>query len=100
MDQVVGGTGSVQVATPEIQKICDEVKPQVEQKTGKKFRVFVAKSFTTQVVAGTNYFIKVQVGGEEYAHLKVFQSLPHAGHKLELLSVQTGKTLDEPIVYF
>ncbi|XP_017544230.1 cystatin-B-like [Pygocentrus nattereri] len=100
MDQVVGGTGSVQVATPEIQKICDEVKPQVEQKTGKKFRVFVAKSFTTQVVAGTNYFIKVDVGGNDYVHLRVFKPLPHAGHKLQLHGVQTRKKVNESVGYF
>ncbi|KAL6464091.1 hypothetical protein MHYP_G00284820 [Metynnis hypsauchen] len=95
-----GGVGPEMPATPEVQQICDEVKLQVEQKTSRTFEVFVAKSFATQVVSGMNYFIKVQVGGEEYAHLKVFQSLPNAGHKLELHSVQTGKTLDEPIVYF
>ncbi|XP_036436763.1 cystatin-B-like [Colossoma macropomum] len=100
MAQVVGGTGSVQIASPEIQKICDEVKPQVEQKAEKKFAVFVAKSFTTQVVAGTNYFIKVDVGGNQYIHLRVFRSLPHAGHKLQLHGIQTGKKLNDPIGHF
>ncbi|XP_036436764.1 cystatin-B-like [Colossoma macropomum] len=96
----VGGIGPEKPATPEVQKICDEVKQQVEQKTLRTFEVFVAKSFATQVVSGTNYFIKMHVGGEEYVHLRVFQCLPHAGHKLELHSVQTGKALNEPIVYF
>ncbi|KAL7837900.1 hypothetical protein AOLI_G00263040 [Acnodon oligacanthus] len=96
----LGGIESEMSATPEVQQICDKVKLQVEQTTSRTFAVFVAKSFATQVVSGTNYFIKVQVGGEEYAHLKVFQSLPHAGLKLELHSVQTGKAADDPIVYF
>ncbi|CAN0352398.1 unnamed protein product [Lampetra planeri] len=57
-----GGTQKVQTATADIQKIADEMKSHAEEKTGKKFSTFEAKTFTTQVVAGTNYFIKVRWG--------------------------------------
>uniref|UniRef100_A0A9J8D7T6 Cystatin-B n=1 Tax=Cyprinus carpio carpio TaxID=630221 RepID=A0A9J8D7T6_CYPCA len=100
MATLIGGPSAVMQATPEVQKICDEIKHHAETKAGKKFAVFVAKSFTTQVVAGTNYFIKVNVGGDEFVHLRVHKSLPHTGQKLHLESIQTLKTQQDLIEYF
>ncbi|XP_016136124.1 cystatin-B-like [Sinocyclocheilus grahami] len=100
MATLVGGPSQVKQATPEVQKICDEIKHHAEEKAAKKFAVFIAKSFTTQVVAGTNYFIKVNVGGDEFVHLRVHKSLPHSGEKLQLHSIQTSKTQQDLIEYF
>ncbi|KAG5834755.1 hypothetical protein ANANG_G00264930 [Anguilla anguilla] len=95
-----GGTGAPQDATPEVQKICDEIKSQSEEDAGKKFDDFKAKSFASQVVAGTNYFIKVHVGGDDYVHLCVHRPLPCANQPLKLLRQETGKLHHEPIGYF
>ncbi|XP_058239934.1 cystatin-B-like [Hemibagrus wyckioides] len=98
--QLCGGTGHVKRSNKEVQKICDEVKLQVEEKAGKKFDVFKATAFSTQSVAGTNYFIKVQVGEKDYIHLRVFRSLPSDGYKVSLHDIQTSKTSQDPIEYF
>ncbi|XP_046733631.1 cystatin-B-like [Silurus meridionalis] len=100
MDVICGGPSPVEAANEEVQKICDEVKPLVEEKAGRTFNVFTAKSYTTQVVAGTNYFIKVQVSDVECVHLRVYKMLPHAGEKLELTGIQTKKSHQDAIGYF
>ncbi|NXV57182.1 CYTB protein, partial [Molothrus ater] len=77
-----------------------QVKPQFESRASMNCGVFTAIVFKTQVVAGTMYFIKVQVSNSEYVHLKVFQSLPHENLGPSLVSFQTGKTRDDPLTYF
>ncbi|XP_061861733.1 cystatin-B [Colius striatus] len=95
-----GGTSAARPATDETQQIADKVKPQIEEKEGKTFDVFNAVEFKTQVVAGTNYFIKVHVGNDEYVHLRVFQSLPHENKPLSLHSYQSSKTKHDQLTFF
>ncbi|XP_009573983.1 PREDICTED: cystatin-B, partial [Fulmarus glacialis] len=78
----------------------EQVKPQLEEKEGKTFDVFTAVEFKTQVVAGTNYFIKVHVGNDEFMHLRVFRSLPHENKPLSLHSYQSSKTKHDELAFF
>ncbi|XP_034562813.1 cystatin-B-like [Notolabrus celidotus] len=64
-----------QEAAPETQKICDEVKPDVEKETGKKYGVYSARWYRSQVVSGMNFLIKVHVGKSHYLHLIVYRNL-------------------------
>ncbi|XP_064206811.1 cystatin-B-like [Anguilla rostrata] len=100
MPMLCGGAAPPKDATPEVQKICDEVKAQSEEKAGMKFNKFKAKTFTSQVVAGTNYFIKVEVDGNKYVHLCVHKPLPHENKPLTLLRQETDKLDHETIGFF
>ena len=39
----------------------EQIRAELEEKLGKKFSSFKAKSYKTQVVAGTNFFVKVSM---------------------------------------
>lgn len=95
-----GGLSETKPATPEVQHMVDEVKPQFESKENRTCGIFKAIVYKTQVVAGINYFIKVQVSDTDYVHLKVFQSLPQENQGPSLAGFQTGKTRDDPLTYF
>ncbi|EDQ92432.1 uncharacterized protein MONBRDRAFT_35345 [Monosiga brevicollis MX1] len=86
---MVGGFGAPRDADEEIQQVADAVKSDVVAKIGKDVEQFKAIQVSTQVVAGTNYLIKVDVGSNEFVHIKVFRSLPPFQH--ELKAVETGK---------
>ncbi|XP_008122005.1 leukocyte cysteine proteinase inhibitor 1 [Anolis carolinensis] len=99
---MAGGLSTPKPATPEVQAIAEQVKAQLEAKVNQSCPIYEAVSYCLQVVAGTNYFIKVHVGpGEkDFAHLRVFEALPVYGGQVELAGFQLGKTRDEPIAYF
>ncbi|XP_054577388.1 cystatin-B-like [Eptesicus fuscus] len=95
-----GGCSAAQPATDEIQAIVDKVKAQLEEKENKKYSTFKATEYKSQLVAGTNYFIKVQVEDDDFVHIRVFQSLPHENKALALHDYQTNKTKQDELTYF
>ncbi|XP_068921015.1 cystatin-A1-like [Petaurus breviceps papuanus] len=97
---MTGGLSETKSATPEIQDMVDEVKPQFEKKSNEKYDTFEAIEYKTQVVAGIIYYVKVHLGGDQYVHLKILKPLPHTGEPVELLDYQTGKTKDDEVTYF
>jgi len=97
---ICGGTSEAKKADAEVQSICDKVRPDLEGKADRKFPEFTAVSVKTQVVAGTNYFVKIHVGNEDYLHVRIFKPLPHAGEGPQVHSFLLSKSKDEEIAYF
>jgi cystatin-A/B len=97
---VPGGLHESKPADAEATNVAEQVRAQLEEKAGGPFPVFEVISYNTQVVAGTNFFIKIKTGEHSYIHARVFRSLPHAGNALTVHSIQSGKTAADPIAYF
>jgi len=74
-----------------------ELQPQVHEHAGKEFHHFHPIAIKKQVVAGTNFFVKVQVGETECVHVKIFRPLPHTGEPASVTEVHIDKTLDDAI---
>ena len=92
-----GGFGNALDANDEVKNMAKEMKQQTEQKLGATFTEFEAVKYKTQVVAGTNYLIKVKVGPDQFVHIKVWQKLPCYGGAKELSEAEGGKTLADPL---
>ena len=96
--KVIGGPTEERDATEEIKKMAEELKENVEAKKNTKYTTFEAVKFTTQVVNGVIYRIKVKVGEDEYIHLKAIKNLPAQGGKVVLRNVSEGTfKLADPI---
>jgi len=94
-----GGTGDQKLAGEgdEVHALIAEVKDKVEAKTGATYAVFEAVAYKTQVVAGTNYFVKVKVGDDDHLHVRIYKDLQD---NKEVSGVQTGKKHEDPVDYF
>lgn len=92
---MVGGFGSVKTADAGIVNLCNEIKGAVETKLGKTYNTFEPIQYTTQVVAGTNYKVKVKVDDGDYIHIKIFKPLPCNGTELSLTEASSGHSLEE-----
>ena len=84
---MVGAPTEARDADDEIKKIANELKKQVEEKRNAKYTTFEAVKYTSQVVAGAMYKIKVKVGNDQYLHIRVLKNLPHKGGNVVLKEV-------------
>jgi cystatin-A/B len=95
-----GGLSAPRPADAEVQSLCEQLKPELEGKVGKTFNVFTALEVGTQVVAGTNYFVKIHVGDDECMHVRIHKPLPHTGDPASLHSYQAAKSKHDELQYF
>ena len=74
-------------------------KAAVEAKAEATYDTFEVIHYTSQVVAGTIYQIKVKVGESDYIDAKVLIPLPHTGEDPSAMEVKTGVGADDPFSF-
>jgi len=90
---ISGGWSDPRQADNKAQFLCKLFRSVLEDEIGKKFDVFKAVEVRTQTVRGTNYFVKVDVGGAEYLLLRIYEPLPFAAgtSSYNLVKYQYGR---------
>ena len=58
-----------------IQNIVNKFKKNIEKEIKNKINKFEVHSYKTQVVAGINYFIKIELDNKIFIHLKIYKTL-------------------------
>jgi len=78
---LLGGWTGWDEANDEVQNIADEVREAVEHEMDVQFDSYDAESYQSQVVAGWNYRIKINVGGPDLVEILVYK---HFSGNIEL----------------
>ena len=94
---MLGGFGAAKDADDNVKTLAKNFKAKAEAALGETYGEFDAVKYKTQGINGTNYLIKVKVGGDKYVHLKVHVPLPTKNCPNELLEQDKGKTLNDPL---
>ena len=92
-----GGFGNVREADDEIRSHLNEIKQSIETELKSTFETLEPIHYTTQVVAGTNFKVKVNVGDGNYIHVKYHRPLPCNGGALSLMSATSGHSLEDQL---
>jgi glutaredoxin len=85
----------IDLVTPFQQQIVDKIIDDIDD-----FKII---NYKTQLVAGLNYFVKIQVNriNQRCVHVRIYKPLPHTKKQPELYAhIDYPKTVEDPIVYF
>ena len=74
-----GGFSPERDMDDEVKAIAMSLKAQVESIANATYATYIPVKFQSQVVAGTNYTIKIKVDGDKMIQIKVFKPLPCNG---------------------
>jgi len=95
---ICGGTGEAKEATAEVQELVNGLRAELEKEVSGNMAPgnLEATHFKTQVVAGTNYFVRVRDTSGSHFHLRIYK---HFSGTVQLSGVKTA-TEEEELVYF
>mmetsp|Transcript_2868 Transcript_2868/g.8882 ORF Transcript_2868/g.8882 Transcript_2868/m.8882 type:complete len:129 (+) Transcript_2868:1-387(+) len=94
-----GGLGAARPADAHVQELCDGLRASAQQQLQASgwngvFTDFTAVTCASQVVAGTNYFVKVRIGTDQFIHMRIYEPLPHTQAAPELSAVKMAEEKD------
>ena len=95
-NMMCGGFTNDKVPDNEINQMVLGFKNQVESMAHKTYYTFQAVKYQSQVVAGTNYIIKV-LADNTYIHIKIFKPLPYTNQPPTLSNVDFNKNENDPL---
>ena len=79
-----GGHSQPNEMTDEVREMVNSLKPKIEGQMNSQFSDFEAINYTTQVVAGTNFVVKIRVGADKHISVTIFRPLPCNGTECEV----------------
>jgi len=100
MPQMPGGPSDVAAADADTIEICNVIRGHLESQVGSNFSEYVPVEVRKQVVAGTNFFVKIHVGGGDHVHVRIFRPLPPNHTSPQVHSFQAGKSVGDSLEYF
>ena len=77
---MLGGPGQSKPMDSSAQQLLDTHKSDVAQKLGTDVQTLEGVSYRTQVVNGTNFWIRAKVNGGSEVEAKIHRPLPHNGN--------------------
>jgi hypothetical protein len=94
---LLGGHTVIKNANASIQEKVDALKDRVEAQLHSTYATFIVTDYRSQVVAGTIWHFKVNVGNGQALHLRVFEPLPYTEDPMEIQKIeekQIGDSLE------
>eukprot|EP00928_Gymnodinium_smaydae_P020068 TRINITY_DN17750_c0_g1_i1.p1 TRINITY_DN17750_c0_g1~~TRINITY_DN17750_c0_g1_i1.p1 ORF type:complete len:177 (-),score=37.18 TRINITY_DN17750_c0_g1_i1:134-664(-) len=94
-----GGLGAPNPADDQVRSICAPLRESTQQMLQASgwngvFTEFEPVSYSTQVVAGTNYYVKVRVAENTFVHVIIFVALPYTNKDPEVMKVKVANEAD------
>ena len=97
----MGGMSKRHDKDPVAAELVEELQERIEEKAGRKYTTFSLEGVRTQVVAGTNYFLQIKVGFDQYIHVRVFVPLPMTPKQPnQVVAIKTDQNASDLLTYF
>ena len=93
---LAGGHSDDKEPTKEVIDMVEALKDAILASASVESTDWTVVSFTSQVVAGTNYMVKINAGGE-HVHAKIFKGLPHTGGNAEVKGERRSLLIDSAL---